>query len=94
MLMPWRAASPARSSSTARAPRRAVTRHGGTRFDDVEDSQFLVEEDDVDRESHEGRVDRVGGAQQQPLARVEPAAAEQPPQACPIRVGDNHVHAV
>jgi hypothetical protein len=61
---------------------------------DVEHTEVLVEEHDVDREAHEGRVHRACGAKQQPLVWFEPATAQQAPQAGPVGVGDYYVHAV
>ena len=47
-----------------------------------------VEEDDVDREAHEVRVDRERGAEDHALARIQPAASHQPAHP-PVRpVGD------
>jgi hypothetical protein len=44
---------------------------------DADDGAVAVEEDDVDREAHEPRVHRRGGAEQDPLLGSEVAPAEQ-----------------
>jgi hypothetical protein len=61
--------------AAAPAAREPPRRH---RLDDAHDDQSAVEEHDVDREPHPGRVDAAEGVgEQQPLARPEPAPAEQ-----------------
>jgi len=44
---------------------------------DADDAAFAVEEDGVDRKTHEGCVNRTGGLQQQALTLREAAATEQ-----------------
>ena len=72
----------------ARAPARGrpERREGG---DDLHDDLVGVEEDDVDREPHERRVDRPGGAEQHPVTRREVALSEEAAQSPQRRVGDD-----
>ena len=63
-------------AARAAAPRRPPGAEVG---DDLADAELPVEEDGVDREAHEERVDRRRLRDQQPLARLEARAAEQPP---------------
>ena len=71
---------------------RAATRNRAPRPDlvlDLDDDLIGVEEDGVDREAHERRVDAPAGAQHHPFALPEVLAAEQPAHA-PVRaVGDD-----
>jgi hypothetical protein len=55
---------------------------------DREHAQLAVEEDCVDREAHERRVDRPGRLQQQAAAGVEARPSEQAAQALERRLGE------
>ena len=57
-------------------------------WNDLDHDLVGVEKDDVDREPHEGRVDRPRGAEKDALARGQVFLAEQAPEPAPRRVGD------
>src|SRR5205085_12356500 len=59
------------------------------RLGDTEHATVAVEEDDVDRETHEERVHRPGGTKQHALVRAEAALPEQPTHSRERRVGDH-----
>src|SRR5215218_3366037 len=63
---------------------RAAPGRGTPRGDavlDPEDGEIPVEEDGVDREAHEERVNRRGGPEQEPFALLQPVSSEKPPHA-------------
>ena len=71
----------------------SATRRGAERpevGDDLDHDLVGVEEDDVDREPHERRVDRPRRAEEDALARREVLLPEQAAEPTPGRVGDRH----
>src|SRR3954447_21442866 len=82
-----REALPDRDAGAAGRARRQLERRaraaaagqppGPQSLDDLAHGELAVDEDHVDREAHEEHVHRVGGTEQEPLPRLELAAAEE-----------------
>ena len=56
-------------------------------FSDAEHLAVGREEDGVDREAHEGRVDCTSGSEQHSVPAIEPGSAHQAEEAAPVGVG-------